>query len=80
MENIINVLIEKTKNMEHRKNHKFDLFDKCTKCGVIKKKIPFTGDGYNIKFKNKFTTLYSKDNGVTFQKEFINCTINNYIS
>ena len=35
--------------------HKFDpILDKCTICGVLKKKEPYVGNGYNAMLKNKF--------------------------
>lgn len=56
-----------------RINHKFNIFDECEICGVIKEKRPYIGSGYNFKFINKFDTYYSSDNGNTWSKEFINC-------
>ena len=54
--------------------HKFDpLLDKCTICGVLKKKESYVGNGYNAMLKNKFTTFYSSDNGKTWTQDFINC-------
>lgn len=53
--------------------HKFNVFDECEKCGVIREKRPYIGSGFNIKFQNKFDTFYSNDNGKTWIKEFINC-------
>ena len=54
--------------------HKFDpILDKCTICGVLKKKEPYVGNGYNPMLKNKFTTFYSSDNGKTWTQDFINC-------
>lgn len=54
--------------------HKFDpILDKCTICGVLKKKEPYVGSGYNAMLKNKFTIFYSVDDGKTWSKEFINC-------
>ena len=57
---------------EKRRNHKFDVFDVCEKCGVERKKIPYVGSGFNASVTNRFITHYSQD-GKTFSTEFINC-------
>lgn len=62
-----------------RKNHKFDFhsseIDKCSICGIYRKKSYLIYSGTlskNIKY------LYSED-GINFQKEFINCKNRNYV-
>jgi hypothetical protein len=58
--------------METKKNHKFDVFDECVKCGLTRKKVPFVGDGFNAKFVNRFDFEYSYD-GVVWVRERPNC-------
>ena len=55
-----------------RKNHKFDVFDVCERCGVERKKVPYVSSGYNMSLVNRFTVLYSLD-GENFRKDFIDC-------
>jgi hypothetical protein len=58
-----------------KKYHKFDVFDKCEVCGVLRKKENIVGCGFNAKLTNMGRYLYSNDNGESYQKEFINCKL-----
>lgn len=55
-----------------RKNHKFDIFDVCERCGCQRRNVSHVGDGYNTSLKNRFGKEYSLD-GVNWSSEFINC-------
>ncbi len=54
------------------KKHSWDLNDKCLKCSIIRRKVPYVGNGYNVTFINRMVTEYSLD-GINFSKERINC-------
>lgn len=56
-----------------RINHKFNVFDECIICNVIRDKKPYVGDGYNPNLNKRFEVFYSADYGKTWQKEYINC-------
>lgn len=45
---------------------------KCIKCGVFKKEIPLTGNGFTIRYKNKFINEYSF-NEKDWQRGNIDC-------
>ena len=58
-----------------RKNHKFDkITDKCIICGIVRKKVPYTSNGYNMSLCGAMTIMYSKDE-LIWTKDFINCII-----
>lgn len=60
-------------NEEKRINHKFNVFDECVVCNVIRETRHFVGDGFNPIITNRFETFYSSDFGKNWQKEYINC-------
>jgi len=60
--------------MKTYKRHKYDETDKCVRCGIIRKVISVVGSGFGVSWVS-FRSEYSKDNGIHFQTEKIQCVV-----